>query len=116
MWVMSRTCDIKSPSAPVSRPVALEAPRQNGVRVAAVITVEAAAVMLQRAELAVGNQLPRVLDERRPAIVVSDPGQDAGAARDAGDFRGLAAAAADRLFAETCFFASAAARIISKCR
>ncbi len=50
-----------------------EPPRQHAERVAPVHREEAAAVVRDLAEHAVGDQLPRVLHERRPAVVVPTP-------------------------------------------
>src|SRR5579863_1292083 len=78
----------------------LKAPRQNAVGVAAVIDEEPPPVMRERTELAALDQLSGVLDNRRPAIVVSYPVQGTGLARQAGNLRRLAAVAPNRLFAE----------------
>ena len=58
-----------------------EAPRQHAERVGAVHREEAAAVVGQRAELAARDQLGGVAHERRPAVVVADAADHAGAPR-----------------------------------
>ncbi len=60
--------------------VELEAPRQQTHRIGAVHREEAAAVVGDLAESAVVDQLLGVLHQRRPAVVVADTGDHAGAA------------------------------------
>ena len=80
--------------------VELEAPRQQPERVRAVHREEAAAVVRDLAELARGDQLAHVAHQRRPAVVVTDPGGHAGAACGALGPHGLLGRAADGLLAE----------------
>ncbi len=56
----------------------LEAPGEKAARVAGVAVEEAAMIVGDLAQLAVGDQLPGVLDYGRPAIVVADAGDNAG--------------------------------------
>ena len=74
------------------------APRQRVQRVAAVHREEAAAVVGDLAQPAVGDQLPGVLHERRPAVVVTDARGHL--PRRLGRALGLLRRAAHRLLAE----------------
>ena len=76
-----------------------EAPRQHAERVAAVHREEAAAVVGDLAQHAVGDQLPRVLHQRREAVVVAHAGDDVRGRRCSARHR-LRGRAADGLLAE----------------
>ncbi len=85
---------------PVAGLVDEEAPRQDAERVAAVHREEPAAVVRDLAQRAVGDELARVLHERRPAVVVAHAARDARPPRGALGADGLRGRAADRLLAE----------------
>ena len=78
----------------------LKPPRQHAVRMARVPREEPAAVMGDVPQLAVGDETPRMLHERRPPVVVSDPGQHAGIGGRPGDFVRFAGGTAHGLLAE----------------
>ena len=81
----------------------LKAPGEEAIGVARITIEKATVIMGHASQFPLGYELPGILDERCPAIVVADEGQHPGLAGGGGTLDGFLRIPADRFFTQDVF-------------